>query len=114
MTERSNDHNIPGGRKTRPVITFDYSLYDHYLEDTELSDDQKREFLEALWSIICEFVALGFEVHPVQQANNEACGKLLESRTNLPISTMNNVKSGSKKRQRSFNLAACKENKNEH
>lgn len=57
------------------AIHVDYELYEHYLDDPSLSEDQKREFLQALWTIICEFVALGFGVHPAQQAQ-ESCGQL--------------------------------------
>lgn len=60
--------------KTENSVTVDYDLYAHYLEDADLSDEQKREFLQALWTIICEFVALGFGVHPLQQAQSP-CGK---------------------------------------
>lgn len=55
----------------RPVVTFDVSRYEHFLEDQGLNAEQKRAMLEALWSIIVSFVDLGFGVHPVQQA----CGQ---------------------------------------
>ena len=72
----------------RPVITVDYEKYEHFLETTDLSEDQKREFIEALWSIIISFVDLGFGVHPAQQAEN-SCGKLQKNSPRLP-STMEN------------------------
>ncbi len=31
-----------------------------YLDDVDIPDDQKRAFLELIWSIMVEFVALGF------------------------------------------------------
>ena len=68
----------------RPVITVDYELYAHYLEDTDLSEEEKREFLQTLWNIVCEFVAMGFGVHPVQQAK-ENCGKLEGNVLSAPI-----------------------------
>lgn len=71
-------------RSPAPAISLDYELFAHFLDDADLTEDQKREFLEALWSIIIEFVALGFDVHPAQQAQL-ACGKLSQSRTNPPI-----------------------------
>ena len=52
----------------RPVITLDVSLCESYLADSGMSEDQKRKFLETLWSIIVGFVDLGFGIHPVQQA----------------------------------------------
>lgn len=60
----------------RPVVTFDVSRYEHFLEDQGLSAEQKRAMLEALWSIIVSFVDLGFGVHPLQQARGQqACGQ---------------------------------------
>jgi hypothetical protein len=92
MTEHEDNHSIHNTQNSRPVITFDYSLYDHYLEDTGLSEDQKREFLEIMWALIVEIMSLGFDVHPVQQAQ-AACGKLSESRANLATPRKNKVKS---------------------
>lgn len=55
----------------RPVVTFDAARYEHFLEEMDLTDEQKHALLEALWSIIVGFVDLGFGVHPVQQS----CGQ---------------------------------------
>ncbi|MEM8985429.1 MAG: hypothetical protein AAGC95_01790 [Pseudomonadota bacterium] len=63
---------------SQPIITVDYERYAQFLEDTDLSEDQKREFLQTLWNIVVEFVSLGFGVHPLQQAQS-ACGKLDEN-----------------------------------
>ena len=52
-------------------VHLDYELYEHYLAECDLTEDQKREFLETLWSIIVGFVDLGFGVHPVQQVCGE-------------------------------------------
>jgi len=74
-----------------PVITVDYKLYAHYLENSGLTAEEKREFLQTIWNIVCEFVSLGFGVHPVQQAQF-SCGKQ-EEITELPDSgSSNNVK----------------------
>jgi len=69
-----------------PVITVDYERYAHFLENADLTEDQKREFLQTLWNIIVEFVSIGFGVHPVQQAQN-ACGKdqINSSKTALTV-----------------------------
>lgn len=52
---------------SRPTLTIDTNLYQHYLDNADLTEEQKQELLQTLWSIICEFVMLGFNVHPVQQ-----------------------------------------------
>jgi len=58
------------------TLTIDYELYERYLEDSDLNEAQKRQFLDALWSIIVSFVDLGFGVHPLQQVNSDRCGQM--------------------------------------
>lgn len=58
----------------KPVLTVDYELYAHFLEDSDASEEEKREFVQTLWNIVVEFVSLGFGVHPLQQAQN-TCGQ---------------------------------------
>jgi len=78
------------GREKPPVITVDYERYAHMLEDSDLSEAQKREFLQSLWNVIVEFVSLGFGVHPLQQAEN-ACGKDKENSTNSALTAPNQL-----------------------
>jgi len=52
-------------------LTLDFAAYAPYLEECDMSEQQKREFLETLWSIMLSFVDLGFGVHPIQQACGE-------------------------------------------
>ncbi|MEO1151122.1 MAG: hypothetical protein AAFW83_09060 [Pseudomonadota bacterium] len=59
---------------TPSMITVDYEAYQHLLDDDTLSEDERREYLQAIWNIVVEFVSLGFEVHPLQQAQ-KARGK---------------------------------------
>jgi len=60
----------------RPSLSIDWDLYGTYLEDSDLSDEQKREFIETLWSIVVSFVDLGFGIHPLQQALPDGCEQL--------------------------------------
>ena len=69
---------IDTDKRAPPVITVDYEKYEHFLENADLSEDRKREFIETLWRIIVGFVDLGFGVHPAQQAQ-KTCGKLDEN-----------------------------------
>jgi len=71
-TERIDDTVVGTGQSM--ALTIDYDLYAQYLEDSDLSEDQKREFIETLWSVIVSFVDLGFGVHPLQQAASDRCG----------------------------------------
>lgn len=58
----------PSSSNATPSLSIDWELYGTYLEASDLSDEQKREVIEALWSIVISFVDLGFGIHPVQQA----------------------------------------------
>lgn len=53
-----------------PVLTFDADDYREYVQDMNLSDSQEQELLGALWSIIVQFVDLGFEIEPVQRTKS--------------------------------------------
>ncbi|QBK29800.1 hypothetical protein [Roseitalea porphyridii] len=56
----------------RPTLTLDVALYQEYLDDAELSAEQKQEFIETLWNIIVAFVDLGFGIDSVQTVLDEA------------------------------------------
>lgn len=58
------------------VVRIDVEKYQHMLDDSGMSDAQKRETLEALWSLIVVFVDLGFGVHPVQKAYGQVTKEL--------------------------------------
>ena len=70
-------------KKTKPAITVDVKKYEHYLENSGLTQEQKEEYLQTLWNIIVEFVSLGWGVHPLQQLEN-GCG---ESSKNISLDT---------------------------
>ena len=87
----------------RPVLTIDYALYEKYLEGADLSEAQKQEFLDALWSIIVAFVDLGFGVHPLQQTGVDACGQTTNLTTKI---ASDGVSSGSEKPRKQFKKVA--------
>jgi len=63
-----------------PRLSIDWEAYLPFFEDEDISDEEKRELIEALWSIMVSFVDLGFGIHPVQQH----CGKDV-SLADLPV-----------------------------
>ncbi|MFD0917259.1 hypothetical protein ACFQ14_12635 [Pseudahrensia aquimaris] len=65
-------------RGTTPTLLIDYKKYESMLDESDLSEDQKREFLETLWSVIVGFVDLGFGVHPLQQCGDGDCEQHLD------------------------------------
>lgn len=70
----TTDLPAPPGAAGPKTLLLDVARYEAYLADSDMSDAEKQEFLQALWSIIVEFVALGWGVHPLQQAQN-CCGQ---------------------------------------
>ena len=80
-----DQHDTINEARPSPVITFDYELYADYMDEEDLTEEEKQEFLRSLWNLVVEFMALGFEIHPVQQAQN-ACGEFSKTRRNPPIS----------------------------
>ena len=73
MKDNNKDIATPlSVESAKPIVTLDYALYQHYLDDADMSEDQKREFLETLWTIIVGFVDLGFGVHPLHAKQDTA------------------------------------------
>jgi hypothetical protein len=59
----------------KPCVEIDFEAYAPYLESADISEDEKRQLIEAVWSIVTSFVQLGFGLTPAQQ--------ILESRADL-------------------------------
>lgn len=83
------ENDLTQGRGTRRSLQVDIARYQAMLDAPDLDDEQKRQFVEALWHVIVAFVDLGFQIHPVQQAcgqvgnaaseNPDAAGDVLNS-----------------------------------
>jgi len=64
-----------------PALSIDWELYGHYLDDSDLSEADKRACIVALWSIMVSFVDMGFRFAPVPDiceqflSTNNADGK---------------------------------------
>ncbi|MBP5859135.1 hypothetical protein KAJ83_19135 [Marivibrio halodurans] len=42
----------------------------HFLDGTDMTEDEKLEYIECVQRVISEFVALGWGTHPIQQASD--------------------------------------------
>src|SRR6056297_2391957 len=49
----------------KAVVRVDVDKYQALLDSADMTDAQKEEYLQALWSIILAFVEMGFGVHPL-------------------------------------------------
>lgn len=91
MTERkdiatTHSQTVEGssGNAKHSGVSFDAAEFMHFLADTDWSDEQKAEYISLVWNIVCEFVALGFDVHPLQQAQ-ENCGQHPKTSADKPL-----------------------------
>lgn len=87
MTELPSNFN---SETAPPTLTIDWDAYLPFFEDEDISEADKHEMIEALWSIVVNFVDLGFGVHPVQQACGQAVSLAELPKTDvleLPLST---------------------------
>ena len=73
------DAGLPTAPRRPRALTLDVARYEQYLDDPALNPEQKRQFIEALWSIVVAFVDLGFSVEAEEAQDEEACGKLTEA-----------------------------------
>lgn len=71
-------------KKSPPSLTLDVERYNEILEDENIPEAQRRELLETLWSLVCELVWMGWEIHPAQQAE-KACGKAVINGADSPL-----------------------------
>ncbi|MFQ3244100.1 MAG: hypothetical protein ACI9SP_000725 [Arenicella sp.] len=70
MTDQNNNHPPPelkSDDRPWPTLTIDYELYEKMLEESDASNEEKRNFIDAIWAVTVAFASLRFGVHPVQQ-----------------------------------------------
>lgn len=65
---------------TKPTLQFDWEEWLPYVEESDLTDAQKREMIETLWSIVIGFVDLGW---CVCSAPKESSGQIPDLRAAL-------------------------------
>ncbi|KIC27816.1 hypothetical protein [Leisingera sp. ANG-M6] len=66
FVEARNRHQL-----NRKRLEVDVERYQDYLDGSGISDEQKADFLKALWTVIVAFVDIGYGVHPVQTGEAE-------------------------------------------
>lgn len=96
MSDTSHKPEAP----LRTSLKTDLNQFAHHLDGADLSDAQKQDLLEALWSLMIQFVDLGFGVSPTQNT----CGQLKKSTDQAPRDSADQVQS--KNAPNSFNNAA--------
>lgn len=70
-----------------PTLRFDWQDWLPYLEDSDIPDEQKRQWIETLWSIVIAFVDLGFDI----KADAESCGEKFDLKAVLEAAVVNSA-----------------------
>ena len=61
---------------TKPLaLTLDVEAYLSQLEDWEMSEEEKLEFIACFWELLLSFAQIGFDIHPAQEAQRTGCKK---------------------------------------
>lgn len=55
-------------------IEVDMAKHQAMLDDPNLSEAEKAQTIDALWSIVCILVELGYQISPVQEAQRASTG----------------------------------------
>lgn len=50
------------------TLTLDVEYYQSLLDDVDISEEQKQEFIETMWAIMVQFVDMGFGIEATQLA----------------------------------------------
>ncbi|MEM9969241.1 MAG: hypothetical protein AAF755_14270 [Pseudomonadota bacterium] len=59
---------------SKSLTMLDYEMFAHFLEETDASEVEKREFAQMVWNLVFSVASLGFDIHPMQVVQN-ICGK---------------------------------------
>ena len=70
------------------ALTLDMEKYLGQLTDWEISEEQKRQFIRALWGLLVSCAKIGLKIHPLQKTTR-TCGQLF-SNSSKPASTAPN------------------------
>jgi len=53
------------------AIQFDAQEFVHFLAESDLTEVEKLEYVQTIWTIVLQFVDMGFGLHPIQQASGQ-------------------------------------------
>lgn len=76
-SDGASPHN--GAGCAAPVLHFAWQDWLPYVESEDVPEEQKRQLIETLWSIVVAFVDLGWQVKDAP----ESCGQTLDLKTAL-------------------------------
>lgn len=69
----------PSGKQPQRSLEVDFSRFEDALDGSGLSEAEKAEFLHVFWSVILEFIDLGFGIHSSNVIASNACAEASET-----------------------------------
>lgn len=75
-------------RNAPPRLQFDWQEWLPYLEQADATEAEKRELIEALWSIVIAFVDLGWEIGGAIDLDQENGGQPCELKAVLATAVL--------------------------
>ncbi len=79
-SHESHEHPMKKAKTSAPesastqqklAIQFDAQDFVHFLGESDLTEAQKLEYVQTVWTIVLQFVDMGFGLHPIQQASGQ-------------------------------------------
>lgn len=71
---RANQDRSTGADPSN-ILSVDLSRFGHHLDHWDVSEYEKAEYLGLVWQIVCQFVDLGYGIHPLNAAAQQSCGQ---------------------------------------
>lgn len=71
----THERGPPQEKQHGLAIQFDAQEFAHFLDESDLTHEQKLEYIQTVWQIVLQFIDMGFGIHPLQQA----CGQIDEA-----------------------------------
>lgn len=71
----THERGPPPEKQHGLAIQFDAQEFAHFLDESDLTHEQKLEYIRTVWQIVLQFIDMGFGIHPLQQA----CGSFDEA-----------------------------------
>ncbi len=91
------------------VVTVDYDRYAKFFSDeNDMSDDEKLEFVQALWEIMLQLAVYGVRFEP-ENADQKACGQAQQIDEKSPSPTLCKLESLDQKISTEFKTASTSE-----
>ena len=89
-TTNRDQMDMPETENALAPLPFEFEKYEPYIRDLDVTDEQARELLEALFNIMSAFVDMGFGLDSTQSILGSMIEKVAEDSEN-PLQPIDNA-----------------------